>query len=240
MAFASQHLINPSVTYTLCMAHQIGEDSGSQFRPRAVLSLAQVIEIYQYRKIPHRDRQCCDPLLGRSVAVAKKFNVSPKTIRDIWNRRSWAQETRHLWTSDERRMIRFRKTPSARPLLIQPGIPLHDAAGYSSALKTSESDSHSIPVDILPHTAQTAEKKPDPSIWRLAPITIKLETQPPPTPKPHPTTETVDAASAILAETIAAAAASGTAACAAARTLATCAPACALADDPFHFDWPPW
>jgi hypothetical protein len=74
--------------------------------PRAVLTESQAIEIYTYRKIdansPKRD-QC---LLGRSSALAKKFNVSPKTIRDIWNRRTWTHETQHLWTGDERPIIR--------------------------------------------------------------------------------------------------------------------------------------
>jgi hypothetical protein len=53
-----------------------------------------------------------DPLLsGQSAAVAKKFNVSPKAIRDIWNRRTWTQETHHLWTEDEHPIIRLeRKT----------------------------------------------------------------------------------------------------------------------------------
>ena len=32
-----------------------------------------------------------------SVQVGKLYNVSPKTIRDIWNRRSWRSETSHLW-----------------------------------------------------------------------------------------------------------------------------------------------
>lgn len=30
-----------------------------------------------------------------------QFGVSPKTVRDIWNRRSWAPETRHLWIPGE-------------------------------------------------------------------------------------------------------------------------------------------
>jgi hypothetical protein len=245
MALVSKHLVTP---YTVCMAHQNGEDSGSQFRPRAVLSLAQVIEIYQYRKSPHRERQCCDPLLGRSVAVAKKFNVSPKTIRDIWNRRSWAQETRHLWTNDERRMIRFRKTQSTRPLLIQQGIPLHNSTGCSSPpLKHAESDSPKFSADVLPHTAHTVETKDDANC-RLAPITIKLETPPPPTPELPPTTKTNDAASAVAAKANAAAAAAaigdGSAAISAAAGGLPAFPpptACAPAwNDPFHFDWPYW
>ena len=87
------------------------EFTGSSKRyPRAILSETQAIKIYSYRKTK---ASCCrktDPLLfGRSAAVATKFNVSPKAIRDIWNRRTWTQETRHLWTKDEQPMFRMEK-----------------------------------------------------------------------------------------------------------------------------------
>ena len=62
--------------------------------PRAVLSAQQAIEIYSQR-----------PVSGtggwRTLIVAERFGVSPKTVRDIWNRRSWAPETRHLWAPGE-------------------------------------------------------------------------------------------------------------------------------------------
>ena len=79
---------------------------GAKSYPRAVLTATQAIEIYSYRKTRSNGPKT-DPLLtGRSAAVAKKFNVSPKAIRDIWNRRTWTQETQHVWTNDERPMIR--------------------------------------------------------------------------------------------------------------------------------------
>jgi uncharacterized membrane protein YgcG len=90
------------------MLHITPENSsgGAKNYPRAVLTETQAIEIYSYRK-PKASRQMTDPILsGRSAAVAKKFNISPKAIRDIWNRRTWTQETQHLWTEDERPMIR--------------------------------------------------------------------------------------------------------------------------------------
>ncbi len=40
---------------------------------------------------------------------AKKYNVSPKTIRDVLNRRTWAKETRHLWAKDEQASLRAPK-----------------------------------------------------------------------------------------------------------------------------------
>ncbi len=39
-------------------------------------------------------------LRGQSVSVSTRFDVSPKTIRDIWNRRTWLRATCHLWHLD--------------------------------------------------------------------------------------------------------------------------------------------
>ncbi len=36
---------------------------------------------------------------GKSVALSKKYGVSPKTIRDIWNSKSWTSATSALWSS---------------------------------------------------------------------------------------------------------------------------------------------
>ena len=74
-------------------------------RPRAVLNEAKAIEIYKLRQ--SIDRYRLQP--SRSAALASYFNVSPKAIRDIWNRRTWANETRHLWTEDERPTPRSNK-----------------------------------------------------------------------------------------------------------------------------------
>ncbi len=41
------------------------------------------------------------PLEGRSDNVSSIFQVSPKTIRDIWNRRTWQHATSHLWIIEE-------------------------------------------------------------------------------------------------------------------------------------------
>jgi hypothetical protein len=108
-------LNQPSLNYQLSRSLQIvstesvfhqmqaGEASELQSRPypRAILSEEQVVEIYQYQWTkPNRFNY--DPLLtGRASAVAIKYNVSPKAIRDIWNRRTWKAETRHLWLADE-------------------------------------------------------------------------------------------------------------------------------------------
>jgi hypothetical protein len=35
---------------------------------------------------------------GQSVRFAVMYGVTPRTIRDIWNRQSWAYATKHLWS----------------------------------------------------------------------------------------------------------------------------------------------
>jgi hypothetical protein len=37
-------------------------------------------------------------LRGQSGPVSKLFGVSPRAIRDIWNRRTWAYVTKQLWS----------------------------------------------------------------------------------------------------------------------------------------------
>ncbi|EKX36355.1 hypothetical protein GUITHDRAFT_117464 [Guillardia theta CCMP2712] len=37
-----------------------------------------------------------------SAFVASKYGTSPKTVRDIWSRRTWPDATRPLWTEEER------------------------------------------------------------------------------------------------------------------------------------------
>jgi hypothetical protein len=66
---------------------------------RAVLTEAQVVEIYQYQKkttTVHHSFALDPSLKGRTTYVARKYNVCPKTIRDIWNRRAWSNETRFM------------------------------------------------------------------------------------------------------------------------------------------------
>lgn len=36
-----------------------------------------------------------------SMDVADAFRISPKTVRDIWNKRTWVKQTRHLWAPAE-------------------------------------------------------------------------------------------------------------------------------------------
>jgi hypothetical protein len=38
---------------------------------------------------------------GWSAEVGRWFDVNAKTVRDVWNRRTWAHATRPLWSSAE-------------------------------------------------------------------------------------------------------------------------------------------
>ena len=72
-----------------------------------VLCSSQATEIYQHKLSllqPSSFGACLQTaesrMKGQSVPVAELFGVSPKTVRDIWNRRTWACATQHLWTND--------------------------------------------------------------------------------------------------------------------------------------------
>jgi hypothetical protein len=47
-----------------------------------------------------KDHSCRAPLQGQSSYIANRFNVSAKTIRDIWSRRTWTFATSSLWRTD--------------------------------------------------------------------------------------------------------------------------------------------
>jgi len=55
---------------------------------RIRLNAQQAVDIYMM----HRNRK-----KGLNARLAKKYGVSPKTIRDIWNRVSWTEHTSKYW-----------------------------------------------------------------------------------------------------------------------------------------------
>ena len=61
-------------------------------RPRTILSREQVIEIYEHKKTLLTTAKTTAP----STDLARKYHVSSKTIRDIWNGRCWQETTMHL------------------------------------------------------------------------------------------------------------------------------------------------
>ena len=43
----------------------------------------------------------CNLVRGKSRTVSRLFGVSPRAIRDIWNRRTWCHVTKHLWHKEK-------------------------------------------------------------------------------------------------------------------------------------------
>lgn len=39
-------------------------------------------------------------LRGKSGAISRLFGVSSRTVRDIWNRQTWAHATKGLWSQE--------------------------------------------------------------------------------------------------------------------------------------------
>mmetsp|Transcript_37364 Transcript_37364/g.88329 ORF Transcript_37364/g.88329 Transcript_37364/m.88329 type:complete len:337 (-) Transcript_37364:88-1098(-) len=71
---------------------------------RVMLSPSQALEIYNRRpplKELHGKCGYAHGSMRNARIVAEDYNVSAKTIRDIWNRYSWAKVTRPLWTEPE-------------------------------------------------------------------------------------------------------------------------------------------
>ena len=69
-----------------------------------VLTVQQVVDIYTFKVLSRSQVEVTgDPktLKGESVHLAKNYGVTPRTIRDIWNRHSWSYATQHLWTYEE-------------------------------------------------------------------------------------------------------------------------------------------
>lgn len=78
------------------------ESSGGNKHPFIViLSKQQALDIYSMRTADTTSDPALKAVAGKSSMVAEMYGVSPKTIRDIWNRKTWAQVTRTMWTQEE-------------------------------------------------------------------------------------------------------------------------------------------
>jgi hypothetical protein len=63
---------------------------------KIALTSEQARSIYSQRLLNHDSEYC-----SLAKALAEKYNVSPKTIRDIWRRETWVKATKSLWTRHE-------------------------------------------------------------------------------------------------------------------------------------------
>ncbi len=71
---------------------------------RHVLTRENAIEIYTHKLLMlqasnDKNEYARDsaPLRGRSGSLSEEFHISAKTVRDIWNHRTWKRATCHLW-----------------------------------------------------------------------------------------------------------------------------------------------
>ena len=62
-------------------------------KSRAFLTEEQAVEIYRI-KLHESSANLSEG--ARAAAVAEKFGVSEKAVRDIWSRRTWTRQTKHL------------------------------------------------------------------------------------------------------------------------------------------------
>eukprot|EP00283_Hemiselmis_rufescens_P008417 CAMPEP_0173430438 /NCGR_PEP_ID=MMETSP1357-20121228/8862_1 /TAXON_ID=77926 /ORGANISM="Hemiselmis rufescens, Strain PCC563" /LENGTH=201 /DNA_ID=CAMNT_0014394767 /DNA_START=46 /DNA_END=648 /DNA_ORIENTATION=- len=84
-----------------------GDDDDDDKDKRVRLSQQQAIEIFMLRPQPSEDGVMRRGSMLHCKSIAPRFNVTPKTIRDIWNGRTWSHATRHLWTRWEKQRRSF-------------------------------------------------------------------------------------------------------------------------------------
>ena len=101
--YANRRLFTPPV-------RAMKSASRSKGKPRqygVILTPQLALEIYKCKLVLQSPENCssgADPsksLKGQSVPVGNKYNVSAKTIRDIWNRRTWTFATYKLWIEED-------------------------------------------------------------------------------------------------------------------------------------------
>lgn len=65
------------------------------------LTTDQVLEIFSLRPARNHDHQTYIPSKSISQTLSTRFSIGERSIRDIWNRRSWRDVTRPMWTIAE-------------------------------------------------------------------------------------------------------------------------------------------
>jgi hypothetical protein len=106
---------------------------------------------------------------GQSARIAAQYGVSPKTIRDIWNRRTWSCTTAHLWHEEKDWEIQCAQAIS-QPTLASPcqqsrttssinAVPntQHD---FSALLRQSASSLHPLPIPTFQGAIATSTARP--------------------------------------------------------------------------------
>ena len=87
---------------------KMATSSSADSKSRILLNDALAVEIYKCKlalHAPSSSMSCFQSwekrVRGQSARVSPRFGVSPKTIRDIWNHKTWVHATCHLWMQSE-------------------------------------------------------------------------------------------------------------------------------------------
>ncbi len=115
------------------------------FSPRALLTEDEAMEIYSYKTSNPKNLECAPLITGGlgTKSLSKKYNISPKAIRDIWNHRTWRQATRHMWTDENPKPENKRKLKASGAEThipvneMQPAFPCNKNAGCYSTTPLS-------------------------------------------------------------------------------------------------------
>ena len=90
-----------------------------------MLKEQQVVEIYKAKVALQAQRREDAPdtkklhmIKGHSLRISALYGVTSRTIRDIWNRQSWAYATRHLWHLEPQSEDEFFYSVSAEQVLL--------------------------------------------------------------------------------------------------------------------------
>lgn len=75
---------------------------------KAVLTTESAVAIYRLRP-KARGGAGVGAVKSHTTEIARRYGVTAKTIRDIWNRTTWAKDTKHLWTDEESRLYIFQR-----------------------------------------------------------------------------------------------------------------------------------
>ena len=69
---------------------------------KVILTGEQAVEIYKKKMSVATEINVPLRKQSQSRLVAQNYGVSPKTVRDIWNRKTWVSATQHLLTAEEK------------------------------------------------------------------------------------------------------------------------------------------
>ena len=81
-----------------------------------MLTYDDVIKIYEFKlswMLRPSSHTPSISIRGQSGPVGKLFGVSPRTVRDIWNRQTWSFVTKELWSREPAFSVRINEKAEA-------------------------------------------------------------------------------------------------------------------------------